>query len=365
MNTYCFFRRSRSVGVLLLLLGLIASSLVLSPPTFAQSRQRTLATPTESSQEPVVFVHGIDPAAIPPGLPNFIQDFMDSKAIGCKQYWGDTLRYMRSNTHGPLNWTGNDFRTLKFFNGDKDCSNGSEQNHSSDLHDGEYATHCSSYPQGYNSRDDGTWNEDIYHLSCLFAWYIYTNFGANGNIKIVAHSMGGLIVHNALYQVQYRSQLGNGVFPPTLGHISEIVDFNSPHAGHTLHPLLTLPCLLVTECRQMDPNSTFTQEMLSDRAQNSQAGETDWTLIGSECDQVVSAASATSLKGVGHKVIYSSGKGGTCYDHGGALHDQLDASDARQYACERQESSIACNNPRYLNFPFVGMGDRSLYSMLR
>jgi len=185
-------------------------------------------------------------------------------------------------THGILDWGRKDFRTVKFYNGDTGCSNGSDNSHSYDLHSYEYANHCTNYPIGRNANSDGTWNEDIYHLSCLFAWYIYNNFGQHPswNVEIVAHSMGGLIVHNAIYQVQYRSQLGSGnAFPPTLGHISDVVDFNSPHAGHNLNWFANSICPQVLECAQMDSGSSFTREMQSALARNSQAGGTDWTLL--------------------------------------------------------------------------------------
>src|SRR5579859_2998069 len=120
MNIYSFFGETRRICMYIFLLGLTASSLILSSPTLARSRQLASA-PATASQEPVVFVHGIDPAAIPTGLPDFIQEFMDSQATSCQQYWGDALRYMGSNSHGSLNWMSNDFRTLKFYNAETDC----------------------------------------------------------------------------------------------------------------------------------------------------------------------------------------------------------------------------------------------------
>ncbi len=369
------------VSCFLLLFGLLLTSQAFSFTAYAKGGPKkpvkpTVTTPTtgstpitgstpktitRSGQDTVVFVHGIDLKAVPPGFVGNTQVIMDSLVNGCDGYWGDMLNYMRAN-HGTLTWGRQDFRTVGFYNGDTGCSNGWDGSHSPDLHASEYANHCNNYNTGH----EGNFNESLYHLSCLFAWYIYNNFGQHQgwNVEIVAHSMGGLIVHNAIYQVQYRSQLGTGnTFPPTLGHISDVVTFNSPHAGHNLGYVRSTACNIILQCKQMDPNNPFTQEMQSQRARNSQAGGTDWTLIGSECDGLVGASSATQIWDVGHKIAYTR-DGNSCYNHGEALHDQVDGSDAMQSWCDWQDAGAAACNTDYTNFVHHDFGARGLFDML-
>jgi Predicted acetyltransferases and hydrolases with the alpha/beta hydrolase fold len=334
-----------------------------STPNTKKNQATTPKLVTRSGNDTVVFVHGWSKAAWP-NIPGAEAGLVDKYVTGCNDYWGDALNYMNGN-HGNLTWGRKDFRTIQYYNADTGCSNGWDSNNSSNLHSSEYTSHCVGYPSGYNSNNDGAWNEDLYHVTCLFAWYLYYNFGQyNWSVEIVAHSMGGLIVHNAIYQVQYRSQLGTGNrFPPTLGHISDVVDFNSPHGGHQLNAAFQAYCNLSVQCKQMNGNSSFTQEMLSSRARNSQAGGTDWTLLGSECDSVVSAGSAIQNWDVGHKIVYASG-GSACYSHSGALSDTNESLSALQYWCDWQDAGAVACNIGYPNFPHYDVGAYGLYDML-
>jgi len=84
-------------------------------------------------------------------------------------------------------------RTIKFYNRDIDCFNGDETRYSSDLHDVLYKSHCTNYHA--DAGPEGTNDESLYHLSCLFSQYLYSNFGQSGrNVILVGHSMGGIIV---------------------------------------------------------------------------------------------------------------------------------------------------------------------------
>jgi hypothetical protein len=329
---------------------------------------------TNSGQDTVVFVHGISPAAFPPSLQGKFGPIEDALTVDCSKYWGNALNFMNAThvdpNYGNLTWGRKDFRTVQFYNSDTNCTNGLGAPYSADLHNNGYAKQCTSY----NAGNEGTYNESIYHLSCLFAWYLYDNFGqhAGWNVELVGHSMGGLIIHDAIYQVQNRQQLGTGnTFPPTLGHISDVVTFDSPHQGHSLNAALQALCNLALQCKQMDPNSAFTQEMNTALARDSQAGNTDWTLIGSECDSLVSAQSSVSTWNVGHKVVYTNDnvalRNGACYGHLGVISDETDVStqDAVQYWCDWEDAGASACNVAYKNFPGgIGVGYFGLSEML-
>ena len=87
--------------------------------------------------------------------------------------------------------------------------------------------------------------------------------------------------------------------------------------------------------------------------------------LGSECDSIVSAQSAVQVWDMGHRVVYTSENGATCYNHVSAVHDQLDANDASQWWCDWQDNGgVASCNTGYPNYPFHGQDARGLYDML-
>jgi hypothetical protein len=241
-------------------------------------------------------------------------------------------------------WTGK-LVTLKYYDGDTTCD--------ANLHDSPYAGHCSSYEAG----NEGSNEESLYHLSCLLAWKIWLDYSQYGtNVEIVAHSMGGLIVRNALYQVQ---QHKSAAMPPGPLLVSDVVTIATPHGGvpnasativnpieaNIENALNVFTCVTCQQFRQMQVGGKFMNEM-ADFAQNPQGGQgTDWTLIGQgrheltqkpACDFVdLQANSAVYMDG-GHKVIYET----PCYDHGGYLGDQSDVNSATAYVCDN-----ACKRP--------------------
>jgi len=140
------------------------------------------------------------------------------------------------------------------------------------------------------ARADNTINTSIDQIAREFADMIAANFTArNVNVAISAHSMGGMVVRRALHGVQDH----HAGFPARL-LVSDVVTSGSPHAGASVTALCgLLPGALVpTQCSQLVPGSPFLQAL----ANNPQAtGGTDWTVIGSDCDSIVSGASAVSM----------------------------------------------------------------------
>jgi hypothetical protein len=77
----------------------------------------------------------------------------------------------------------------------------------------------------------GTTSDPIRHLGCLFAWYIYTMYtapsqGPSAPVVILAHSMGGLIVRDAIGEAGHTPG-----FPPGLLDVRQVVTVGTPHGG--------------------------------------------------------------------------------------------------------------------------------------
>ncbi len=278
----------------------------------------------------IVLVHGFDG----------VSTNGSSAGDDCHSTWGNVVDYLSKahNINGQsLTWHRQDFRELSYYRGDTNCGRFGANaptdprpygDSSEDLHNPEYTSHCAKYyPEGTNSSQDGTNNESLYHLSCLLDWYLNLNFSSSWNVEIVAHSMGGLIVRNGIYQVQ--KSKATWTMPSVLPNISDVVTLATPHGGAYGAPLLCLGC---TQGGDMQPGGMFMNEMYNS-AQNPQSGSTDWTMIGSQCDEAVSTSEATYMSG-GHKSYFTSDSPNSCYSHGGYLTDESDSMDAHIYWCD-------------------------------
>ncbi len=275
----------------------------------------------------IVFVHGIKVG------PNNVPWKGSDAGWDCiGDYWGDAMNFLRRYEIG-------DFRTIKYYNGDTNCDNGAETAYSSDLHDPLYSQPCANYHADAGS--DGTNDESIYHLSCLFAQYLYQNFGQyNKDVVLVGHSMGGIIIRETMYQMQEHA--GQSPFPDTIGHVTWAVTFNTPHGGVNA-AAAPLSCAGCTQVADMSGISDLMLELRSS-GENPQTSEgfTDWTVIGSECDNIAGGplnpngyANAIDMH-ASHAVVYASGSD-TCYDHSQALHDTNANIDAHQYYCDTSD----------------------------
>lgn len=263
-----------------------------------------------------------------------------------------------------------DIRGIGYYKKDQGCD--TNANLATDTgNDGKkYSDHCSSYmPDGMKPEDVGTENESIYHISCELAWYIYEEFGVhNWNVEIVAHSMGGLIIRNTIYQV-WKNKAPKGVMPPTLGGISDVVTLATPHEGIDVIQGLFAENSGSRQIQEMKRGSAFMNEM-QNAAQNPQAARgTDWSMIGTGsyfrsgstnlgCDIAVYGHESTWMAG-GRKTLYagtSGGQGVQCYTHESILKDKNDNNDAYfQY-------SDGCNNVDSCTWN-TGYGPHSLHHM--
>ncbi len=248
----------------------------------------------------------------------FIHGFNSNSQVDCGATWNTAIGYLQGS-HGfngqNLHWTGPMYK-LGFYSKDTNCTS----NLTSE------ANECS----GYYAGNEGTNNEDIRHIACELAWYIYSNFTEYGqNVQVVAHSMGGLIIRWALHGVQA------GVWPfPGLVYVQDVVTFSTPHGGVPEGSTI-FTCGGCTQGNEMQSGNQFMKDTYT-YAQNPQGSGwgTDWTMIGGVavynlgCD-VISSSESTYMQG-GHKSYFTS----PCYNHGGYLTDTSDAGNAHIYWCD-------------------------------
>ncbi|GAA4634633.1 hypothetical protein GCM10023196_076900 [Actinoallomurus vinaceus] len=155
-----------------------------------------------------------------------------------------------------------------------------------------------------DKRVNGTVDSRIQWVGLQLAWDIYNNYSRHGkSVDILAHSMGGLVARAAITGVQKHAKTKWGKFPPYL-YVEDAVTLSTPFTGTNW----ATTCLAVNgweQCSDMRPGSGF----LKWCNQNPQAkGGTDWTLIGSSDDDIVTSGSATCMN-AGHKVIYAAHQG--------------------------------------------------------
>jgi PGAP1-like protein len=227
---------------------LVVASLVFSVISLQFAAPASAApTRNDSQNEPVYFVPGIDISQTP--------------GHDCNGYWGSAMNKFRA-----LGWTGS-LHSVAYYAGDTNCS--------IRIASGDAYTSIKEYGR-------------------LLAWDIYNRYSRYGqSVDIVAHSMGGLVARAAITGTT--PQLSG--WPPYI-YVEDAVTIGTPHNGTGI----------ANGCgyTEMRPGSTFLN-WLADNAQA--AGGTDWTMIGTEDDDVVPVASATiESGGAGHYVWYYAGQ---------------------------------------------------------
>jgi pimeloyl-ACP methyl ester carboxylesterase len=287
--------------------------------------QRELETPIPHNWgASVVFVHGL----------NGPSSKTSGNGFDCNnEYWKLAREFLTPRWQGDL-------RFIKYYTGDHDCINGNEKRFTSDLHDPLYKSHCTNYHA--DAGPEGTNDESLYHLSCLFSQYLYDNFGQfNRPVILVGHSLGGIIIRETLYQMQEHA--GQSPFPTTIGHVSDAVTFDTPHSGGV--PLVDhFACSGCTQVAEL--NGDFMSELKKSGRNPQTPGGTDWTVIGSECDIVARAASAIDMD-ASRAVVYQLGTN-TCYGHNDAINDNSPTRDSRQYYCDTSDlGNIPCGTSAY------------------
>lgn len=230
---------------LLALIPLVATALI----GVGQSAASSAPSRSDSNTEPVYFIHG----------------YQKSGGTNCYSNWGNADGNTIAAFKGSLGWKGS-ITTIGYYSGDTNCTR--------------------------NIQPYGTTGTGIHTLAQALANDIYNYHSKYGrSIDVVAHSMGGLIIRDALASVA-RKEAG---FPPYL-YVEDVVTMSTPHQG-------TDAGLLGTSLQavQLTTGSSYIRN-LPPSPQSAQG--TDWTLLSSTGDYIVDETSAEGMSGAGHKVRY-------------------------------------------------------------
>jgi hypothetical protein len=215
---------------------------------------------------PVVLIHGIDgkSSGVNPGF-------------DCRKDWRDLKTYFTANgfRERPLVAVG-------YFRGDSGCD--------ASINDSVKPGLGNNYENrnfGHLGGTRHTTRASISHLAYHMAWWIHETYSKRGvSVDVAAHSMGGLIIREAVGRVED----GHPDFPPFL-LVEDVVTLGTPHGGSRV---TARPCPHL-QCAEMIGGSRFLTRLRDDAFNPQARGGTDWTAIGSDSDGVVAADSATGL----------------------------------------------------------------------
>lgn len=183
---------------------------------------------------------------------------------------------------------------------------------------------------GAHPRAGYTNDASIVQIARDLAWFIHNEFTRAGRpVYAVGHSMGGLVIREALRRVQIRDP----AFPPALD-VRIALTIATPHTGWAKE------CHANTQCAEMTPGSRFLADLRTNpRPQGSNT--TAWWAMGSEddgktllCDGIPTD-SAMAIRGV--HLIYVD----PCYRHCQYLNDDAQERDAEGSLALRGRHSLA------------------------
>lgn len=223
----------------------------------------------------------------------------------------------------------------------------------------------------------GTPNEPIEHIACELSWWIYNHYSsqANANVKIVAHSMGGMIV---TWMIQ---EAGNDPHFAPYVDVSDVVTFASPLGGLTVAQHIgedfNCSCYESDEMAY-DENSSPPDEsnfmiLFPHGSHPAAQNGTDWTMIGSLGSDPLdwdyqSTDLSNSTTSDNHRIGYDTNLpacpaqpqiDSTWYDHGEYLLDPCDGFDASYYYCD------GCSGTQHSWFNYANAdAPHSLHEML-
>jgi hypothetical protein len=215
---------------------------------------------------PVVFVHGAD--------------VVGTAGVDCDSTWNEMKQTL--NNWG---WSGGGgMWDVGYYVGDTGCTHWIN-------HHGSHAVH---YPTDHDGNGH-TGDTSIRHLGYHLAWFIRDHFGTNC-VQAVGHSMGGLVLRYAIAQVENN----HPQFPASIC-VGDAVTLGTPHAGTNW----AVTCLLALQCNEMngridcnaaDPNGTsdFITWLRAHAFDPDGTGGTEWTVMGSNEDNLVNEICATN-----------------------------------------------------------------------
>ncbi|MFF2847483.1 esterase/lipase family protein [Streptomyces sp. NPDC058001] len=193
----------------------------------------------DTKSRPVFFIHGWSSS---------------NSGHDCKAYWNKTLEWFKHRK-----WSSSSLITWGYYGDNKRCD---------------------------RNLKSGDVNTEPTVIARKLANHIYENYSKKGRpVDMVGHSYGGLIIRAAIVGTNKKLK----GFPPYL-LIEDAVTMGTPHHGAAL----ASGCPNV-QCKRMTKGSDWIKWL---NGGNSEArGGTDWTLIGSNADLIVSADSATAMTG--------------------------------------------------------------------
>jgi hypothetical protein len=247
------------------------------------------------------------------------------------------------------------------------------------------STNCNGWPTSAwttTSSVIDTTNMDTQFVSCEIAWYIYDQFSQWGqNVYVVAHSMGGLLIRDAIVEVETGT---NKHFPPFLD-INDVVTFDSPYAGIGTGLLADGQIFYCGVCNQgldMVSTTTFIKQLNSIADPQTCNHCTNWTMMGSlsggdPIDWDYSATHLSTVSGydLNHRIGYLAVPGGnhTCYYngsnppgftdpndyvHGDFMTDQCEQYNATYYYCD------GCSEDAHTGFSKSTGAPHALHDMI-
>lgn len=304
---------SFSLGLLVLAMPLAGLAPVAAETPAAQgdpSEQGSFeaATITDGRDMPVVFIHGIDPPS-PTGrsYASSDQDFANPRSLFAKWGWKSAsdlyaVRYYEcAAMSGPhvIDISGEAYGARHADHNPTVLGAGDGHTDNDLPNDG-----LNCHPHSHD-----TWT-GIEHIAYHFAKALDAKFGegAPGGarcIKIVAHSMGGLVTRYALGMIEENQATPNSPpnpdFPSRLC-VASVVTWGTPFGGSAWAD----KCQWALQCVQMSTDSGFLKEWARRFPHPDVGGTTRWHVVGTEpSDGVVTAGSATRFPAE-EKVVYKS-----------------------------------------------------------
>lgn len=258
-------------------------------PAWGQETQAK-AYPTDlSTNVPVIYVHG----------------FTKSGGVGvdCSSTFADMFNALANWGH-----TGGHY-TVSYYQNDTSCW------HSLNHHGRHTTGHYGSGGHvGVNS-DTHDQNASIRHLAYHLAWFVHDHFTYyNRYVKLVGHSMGGLIIRYALAKVEQ----GASDFPYML-LVHDAVTMGTPHRGSGLSSFCDW-WYAYEQCKEMEEGSPFMTWLAQNASHPDGYPSTDWTAMAAHDDDVVAPTSAVGMA-ADHEVRYFSGQ---AIEHGDYMHRTSD-----------------------------------------
>lgn len=186
-----------------------------------------------------------------------------------------------------------------------------------------------------------TADTSITDLANLLAWYVYRTYSSRGiAVDLVGHSMGGLIMRDALNRVGQRG------FPPYL-LVRDAVTISAPFGGIPSRAECPL------QCRQMLFGSAYLAGLNATPTAPSGQGGTGWTVLGgSPCDYIP-AESTLTLRGA--MAVDFATNAPQCYTHVTYLSDTSARQDLRTVISAVSGARHTVTGPHALEWVYRGL----------